>query len=146
MMLRESSKMKGEAVDLNAVTAGDVVDSGVDGQGELLALVDATLNDDPTPQLPGAREAIVARLNAEALVDAAAVIGNFQRMTRIADGTGLPLDEPVAALTADLRDELGINEFGSAAYTPKVGWLKQRLFKVLFPMVLKRMQKSTTGA
>jgi hypothetical protein len=141
MMLRESSKASGEAVNLNTVTAGDDVDSGVEAQGELLALVDATLNQAPAPQLADARDAIVQQLDAAALIDAAAVIGNFQRMTRIADGTGLPLDEPVTALTVELREELGINEFSSAEYTPKVGWLKQRLIKVLFPVILKQMRK-----
>jgi hypothetical protein len=141
MMLRESSKASGEAVNLNTVTAGDDVDSGVQAQGELLALVDATLNQAPAPQLADARDAIVQQLDAAALIDAAAVIGNFQRMTRIADGTGLPLDEPVTALTVELREELGINEFSSAEYTPKVGWLKQRLIKVLFPVILKQMRK-----
>jgi hypothetical protein len=140
-MLRESSKASGEAVNLNIVTAGDYVDSGVEAQGELLALVDATLNQAPAPQLADARDAIVQQLDAAALIDAAAVIGNFQRMTRIADGTGLPLDEPVTALTVELREELGINEFSSAEYTPKVGWLKQRLIKVLFPVILKQMRK-----
>ena len=144
MMLRESSKFSGEAVNLNTVTAGAEVDSGVEAQGELLALVDATLNHEQAG-LAGARDAIVARLDAAALVDAAAVIGNFQRMTRIADGTGLPLDEPVAALTTDLRDELGINAFGSAAYTKDVGWFKRNLFQLLFPVLLKRMRKRTAA-
>ena len=45
------------------------------------------------------------------MIDAAGVIANFQRMMRIADSPGIPLDARMDALTADLRSELGINRF-----------------------------------
>ena len=143
MMLRVSSTIEGVEANLKAVTLGNAEDSGVRGQAELLALVDATLDPQPglnqPPRLSDAQLRIAEQLGDAALVEAAAVIGNFERMTRIADGTGIPLDEPVAAMTAELREELGINEFSSAAYTPKVGWLKKTLFKLLAPLVMKRM-------
>ena len=50
-----------------------------------------------------------------ALVDAAAVVGNFERMVRIADGTGIPLDKPVAMVSADMREELGLDAKSVAA-------------------------------
>lgn len=127
-------------MELGAITAGDEIDSGVPGQGALLALVESTV-DGRGEELPVARSAVAEELGSAALVDAAAVIGNFQRMTRIADGTGIPLDAPIAAMSADLRDELGINEFGSAAYTPPVGWLKKTLFRAIEPLFLKRISR-----
>lgn len=61
------------------------------------------------------------------MVDAAGVIANFQRMVRIADGTGIPLDEPVAMLTTDIREELGLNHYGSADRTPLPNTFKRVL-------------------
>ena len=54
----------------------------------------------------------------EALVDAAAVVGNFGRMTRIADSTGIPLDESMEAISGAIRSELDLARFGSSANTP----------------------------
>ena len=50
---------------------------------------------------------------------AAGVIGNFERMVRIADGTGIPLDRIVDAMTSDFRAEFGspvhiLGEFSDA--------------------------------
>ena len=139
MLLRVSSKVDGEAAELGTITAGAAVDSGIPGQAPLLSLVESTLNGGEG--LARARAAVTAELGAAALVDAAAVIGNFERMTRIADGTGIPLDEPIAAMSADLREDLGINEFGSAEYTPKIGWLKKQLFGALEPLLIRRISR-----
>ena len=46
-------------------------------------------------------------------MDAAGVIGNFERMVRIADGTGIPLDRIVDALTSGFRGELGLDDLDS---------------------------------
>ncbi len=48
------------------------------------------------------------------MVDAAGVVGNFQRMVRIADSTGIPVDGRMAQANADVRDLLGLNELPSA--------------------------------
>lgn len=81
----------------------------------------------------------------DAMIDAAAVIVNFQRMVRIADGSGIPLDAPMAMITAEIRDELGINEFSSANLTQKVGPVKRVLGKVMaiiLPVLFRRMAKA----
>ena len=36
------------------------------------------------------------------------------RMTHIADATGIPIDERTAAVTEEMREDLGLNEFVSA--------------------------------
>ena len=61
----------------------------------------------------------------DALVDAAAVIGCFQRLNRIADGTGIALEEQMLMMTAGLRDELNVDAYVSAANTPKLPALKK---------------------
>ena len=122
----------------------------VDGQasdeavpfGDLLSqLVEVTLRPDENPQLDAAqiRGELSASITGEGLVDAAAIIGNFQRMVRIADGTGIPLDKPVAVLSAGVREELGLNNFGSANLTPKVGWIQQKLGEIFGPRIMRRI-------
>ena len=48
------------------------------------------------------------------MIDALAVYANFTMMTRIADGTGTPLDAGSTALSDDLRSGLGLNDLVSA--------------------------------
>ena len=142
MLLRANSELNGEDTNLLAVTEGSQVESGVP-QGTLLSrLVELTLSgDDPDAQAQ-IRQDICQQLSPAGLVDAAAVIGNFQRMVRIADGTGIPLDRPVSVVSAKLRDELGINKFESANRTPKVGALLGWIGEKLRPIVIKRMAKT----
>jgi len=52
---------------------------------------------------------LIAILSPQAMVDAAAVVANFSRMVRIADGTGIPLDDMMAEYSSDLREDLGLN-------------------------------------
>ena len=112
MMLRGSVQQRGETVELGTVVSGAAVDSQVPGGHALVGLVEAFLGDGGS--LAAAREALVSELGVEALVDAAGVIGNFQRMVRIADSTGIPVDAGTAEITADIRDDLGLNDFVSA--------------------------------
>ncbi len=112
MMLRGSVDARGEDVTLDTIVAGTAVDSQVPGGAELVALVEAALTEPAA--LPAARAAVADALGTEALVDAAGVIGNFQRMVRIADATGIPVDAGTAAVTESLREELKLNEFVSA--------------------------------
>lgn len=142
MLLRANSELNGASPDLKAITAGSGRVSGV-AHGELLSrFVELTLDwNAESAALAAARDDLAVAASPAALVDAAAVIGNFQRMVRIADGTGIPLDRPVAIVTAELREELGIDRFGSADNTPKVGrfarWLGARFGRAL----LRRMAR-----
>jgi hypothetical protein len=111
-----SSEVSGEAVDLRAVTDAKV-SSGVAHGEVLVALADALVAEDPAA-LERARERLLAALGPAGFVDAAAVASNFERMVRIADGTGIPLDAPVRLITTELRDELSLGAFRSAANTP----------------------------
>jgi len=52
--------------------------------------------------------AVYRALGAAALVDAAAIVASFNAVVKIADGTGIPLEEAKAAATADLRAALGL--------------------------------------
>ncbi len=83
---------------------------GVDHANELLAFADAAIAGD-TAALADARETVVTILGEAAMIDAAGVIAGFNGITRIADATGIPLEETKAEQTAAWRDGLGIDEF-----------------------------------
>ena len=92
------------------------VESGVEHGGVLLRFADAAVGR--APDLPETREALHAAMGVDAVVDCAAVVANFQRMVRIADGCGIPLDPPTIGASADFRERLGVHTYASAANTP----------------------------
>ncbi len=139
MLLRVSGKVQGRVVDAGAVTTGESVGSGVRAGSELIAFAEAAVRD--SDELPAARSGVAKALGEEALVDAAAIIGNFQRMVRIADGTGIPLDPPMAILSAGLRSELGIDAYVSAKNTPPTGMLNRLLGRILQPFLASFMKR-----
>lgn len=109
--------MTGNAVDARAVVdRGSAARSGVEHAETLLAFADAVVGDDEA-ELERARAAVIEQLGPEQLVDAAAVASNFERMVRIADATGIPLDTPLDLMSQDLREQLDLNRFGAAAKT-----------------------------
>ena len=70
--------------------------------------------------LSSSRDALLAKAGAEVLVDASGVAANFQRMVRIADATGIPVDDMTSELGSTIREELGLYGFeGAANSTPK---------------------------
>ena len=111
-MLRGSSSTTGDEVNLDAIVQGQDADSGIPGGRELVRFTDAVLEN--AEDLEAARAAVVERLGEAEMVDAAGVIGNFQRMVRIADSTGIPVDGMMAEANADVREQLGLNELPSA--------------------------------
>lgn len=111
-MLRGSSQVQGAEADLLAIVRGADVDSQVPHGTELLRFVDAVLGNGA--DLERARNALAACAGSEAVVDAAGVIGNFMRMVRIADGTGIPIDGYFDEPGRDIRARLGIDSFSSA--------------------------------
>ena len=76
----------------------------------MLAFADAAIAGTPA-EITQARGAIEAGLGNEAMIDAAAVIAGFDAITRVADGTGIPLEPPKAEVTADWRARLGIDDY-----------------------------------
>ena len=85
-------------------------DTGVPHWAELLALVDATVARD-VAAANAARAALVAAVGEAAMIDAAAVIGGFDGITKVADATGIPLEPAKAEVSAAWRESLGIDRF-----------------------------------
>ena len=84
-MLSMSARSSGDDVNLNGIVAGNDVATGIPGSRALLAFAEICLGDD-TAAISGARQQVLHELGEAAMVDAACIIANFQRMVRIADG------------------------------------------------------------
>ena len=118
MLLRASGEATGQAFDLHAVTEGaTTASSGVAHEETLLALAEAMVSDE-REALVIARTRVLEELGPDALVDAAGVASNFERMVRIADATGIPLDSFLDEMTVDLRAELKLARFESTGNMP----------------------------
>ena len=76
----------------------------------------------------------------KAMGDAAAIIANFQRMVRIADGAGIPIDAPVDAISADFRHELGIDGFSSAEGRGKSGPIRRLMAPLMRRMFSRALR------
>jgi hypothetical protein len=128
-MLRVSGLSQGKQFDVTAATSGEG-DSGVPDGALLIALVEAAMARDDAA-LADARRAVADTLGAAAVVEAAAIIGTFNQMVRIADSTGIALDAPLEMVSQRLREEIGVGAFGSSANTPAAGTVKRTLGRVL---------------
>ncbi|MCW5748714.1 MAG: hypothetical protein KIT36_21175, partial [Alphaproteobacteria bacterium] len=93
-MLGASGKFSGDTYDFAGVMDGSA-SAGVSHADILLPFADATIGGS-ADGLARARQAVASQLGPAALIDAAAVIGGFDGITRVADATGIPLDARVA--------------------------------------------------
>ena len=109
-MLSSSIEATNAQVDLKAIT-NRTLDPLIPGGTELLDYVDATLMDSG---VAAARAAVGAVLGSKAVVDAAAVMGNFEMMNRIADGVGMPVGAGSRQRMADIITDLGLDSFPHA--------------------------------
>ena len=116
-MLRESIKAKGDAVDLAGLADSSCLEiPGIAHSKILIEFSDVFMSRE-AEALADVRERLEQELNVEAVIDAAGVASNFQRMDRIADGTGLRSDDQIKELQQDLVDQLGLDKYASAANT-----------------------------
>ena len=84
--------------------------SGVEHGALLVAFAEAMAGDDDDA-LTHVRRAVIEVLNPATMVDAAWVASNFERMIRIADATGIQLDERMQTLSQEVRDVLHLERF-----------------------------------
>lgn len=141
MLLRASSQIDGTVTDVRAVRDDSVADrSNVAHAGLLLAWADATSKGSEA-DVAAARERLVQAAGPAAAVDTAAIMANFERMTRIADATGIPLDPPMNALSADIQETLGLRAFRSAASSRRAGSFAVVAARWLSPLLLRLMPR-----
>ena len=124
-----------------AVDGSNGSDGGVVHGALLSDFATAAVTGDDTA-LERTRREIFDKLGQEELVDAAALVAHYEKMDRIADATGLPLDAPMQILGGELRDSLGIGKFTSAQNTkaagPVLSALQRTLRAIMLP-VLKHL-------
>ena len=119
-MLRASSLTTNTNVDLQAVKGDkNAAAVGVEYGLELMQFAEAVANRDNV-QLSKMRQTLLPKAGEKVLVDAAGVAANFQRMVRIADSMGIPVDDMEQELGQAVRAELDLTRFASAANTLEI--------------------------
>ena len=112
MLLRASGQSDQQDFDLNSVT-DDHADSGVDFGHWLRSLTEATIQN-RWDDLTTIRDQAAAAMGTQSMVDALVVASGFNGITRVADATGIPLDENTQQMTIDMRVSTGIERFNYA--------------------------------
>jgi hypothetical protein len=100
----------GEGHDLTAITDARGADGGVPHGAALTGFVDAVLGDNDAV-LAAARGAVRRAVGDAAFVDVCATVASFNAVVKIADGSGIPLEEAKEARTRDIRKALSIDAF-----------------------------------
>ncbi len=108
MLLRGSGEHTGDDYDLTAMVRDGAAGGGVVAGAALAVYADAFFEDGNG--FAAARDRLQLEVGEEASVDAAAILAIFNAVVRIADSTGIPLEEVKAQDSADLRDDLGLND------------------------------------
>jgi len=116
-MLRASINADGQTIDLEGLADPDCKEiPGLAHSRELIEFSDAFISRDPQ-RLRAARDALEQAMGNNCLVDAAGVASNFQRMVRIADGSGIPVDPGRLESRLDLVEQLDLTHYESAKNT-----------------------------
>lgn len=139
VLLRESSRILGQDIDLDAVVDGGRPPAGGDygfpAAAELLAFASAANrmanpamatagageNVEAASSLVDARENLVVAVGPEGLLEAAATVAAFNGLVRVADGTGIELDDAMIVVSSDIRSHLGLDAMAGAANTRHLG-------------------------
>ena len=112
MVLRASGQKNGEEFDLeNVIGTGDG-ETGVVHGGLLLAFSDAVIGGDDG-ELDRARSALIETVGEEAFIDAAGTTASYNAVVRVADATGIPVDEFKQEAAREILNELGVEDFSS---------------------------------
>jgi len=83
--------------------------------GELLVAFSEAVVAREADSLREIRSRIASELGEAALVDAAAVAALFNAIDRVADSTGIPLEDDKSRASTDFRADLGIDHFKAEA-------------------------------
>lgn len=110
-MLRESSKISNEAVELRDVSHGLSEGTAIAHAPILVAFAEAVVARDAV-RIGDARAAVRKAMGDVAFVDAAAVAAGFHGFVRIADSIGIPYKTAAAGEDVpDVREAAGVNAF-----------------------------------
>ncbi len=113
MLLRASGEREEASYDLSAVTDRSR-DSGV-SHGELLTALAEQTAASAWSELKATLTDAKTAMGEQQAVDALVVASAFNGITRVADATGIPLDENTAETTGSMRQAVGLDDFAYAA-------------------------------
>lgn len=71
-----------------------------------------------TEDLSGLRTELLAAVGPDGVGHAAATVSAFSGLVRVADSTGIPIDDGLAEASVEARAELGLQDYGGAANSP----------------------------
>ena len=110
-MLRVSANKTGSDIDINMIMGKVEKDSSdIPFAFELMEFAAGLASRDEL-ELNKARDALCKAAGPAALVDAAGVAANFQRMVRIADSIGIPVDSNDNEISNQVRSDLDLYQF-----------------------------------
>ncbi|MDG1909589.1 MAG: hypothetical protein P8I81_12070 [Pseudomonadales bacterium] len=113
MLLRASGDRNNESYNLDSVTSEGIADAGVKNGAFLMELAAAVYAQD-VDALADIRTRGVKLLGERGLAEAMGIASGFNGITKVANGTGLPLDKSTADITGEMRTETGIDEYSEA--------------------------------
>ena len=148
-MLSMSADLTNTDVNLQMINGDEgAAAGGVEHALQLMKFAEALASRDEAA-LVQSRENLLQAGGSDVLVDAAGVAANFQRMVRIADAAGIPIDERNIVLTSDIRAELDLERFGSASNTRPTTWvdrLRGKLMRPIARMSVRRVDRRANSA
>jgi len=113
-MLRVSMQQTDREIDIQVINGEADRVADVPHANELTAFAEAVASFDEA-RLTQARRELLEVAGEAVLVDAAGVAGNFQRMVRIADSMGIPVEQPTEnEISNQVRRDLDLYRFRSA--------------------------------
>ena len=113
-MLRVSAATTETEINLQGINGDpDSAAIGIEFGTELMNFAAAVATRD-SAALSSSRQALLDAAGPAVLVDAAGVAANFQRMVRIADSIGIPVDDMTSELGQEIRHDLDLQRFTSA--------------------------------
>lgn len=113
MLLRASGDRNNESYNLDSVTAEGIADAGVKNGDFLMELAAAVYAQD-AEVLADIRTRGVKLLGERGLAEAMGIASGFNGITKVANGTGLPLDQTTAEVTGEMRTQTGIEDYSEA--------------------------------
>ena len=116
-MLRASANVTNTEINLQGINGdASAAAKGLPHGDALMRFAEAVATRDEDALVQSRDELFNAAGN-DVLVDAAGVAANFQRMVRIADSMGIPVDNMDTELGQEVRAELELERFASAQNT-----------------------------
>jgi len=114
-MLRVSANKTESDIDINMIMGSEEEShSDIQYAHELMQFAGSLASRDESA-LEVARDELLSQAGPRVLVDAAGVAANFQRMVRIADAAGIPVDSNDNEISNQVRSDLNLYKFDQGA-------------------------------